>query len=705
LKKLFLLPLLIFLVLIFACEDKTPAVETNTYTVFFYHNNELIKVGEYTEGETVIFPEIMNNPGFVFKGFFLNDKLLNENFLMPNTDIVINKIFIPIVYTITFNIETVPSQYINHGELIEIPIEPTKEKYIFLYWSFNGYEFDFNTPVTNDIMLIAVFEPIIYTISFNIDSVPNQYLTYLDNIIMPDNPVKEHHVFLYWTFNGYEFDFNTPVTSDIVLIAVFKPVIYIISFETNGGYLINCLELPFGSIIYYLNDAVKDGYVFLGWFLNRLLTSPVALPIIVSENLVLYAKLKLFIPPTIITIMHPNPCEIDPFHPDFNGHNRDVRRQQWRLTEQYFNVAIKIVPYPSHAHWGHNRVHYIIDNFNNNTPLADMFGISNSWIPDLAIEKAIVPVSDWINDIGSNINDVWWELGSFKNDLFGFENHLLTVSSGLFFNYNLLTQFGIENPTQIFLDGNWTWSRFEEWALNAKKLLPSNKFVLGGAIHLWADQFVHLNGGNLINPHNQRVEFHLPPALEAYDFIINLKNNELWDATALGNETSFNMISGNILLHPGHLAHFNSPDSWGNLNFQLEFVPFPINNTFFSNHNQWRAPENNTHLMVIANGTGNEKLAFQVWNMLQVWLTDYEQNNIIQKNLSNIFLDNRSIEAITQINNQVVLSMIYHISNFFSHNSWFVSIHNSIRHNNVFERMHFILSAYEAALKSLFNIN
>ena len=264
-KKLFLLPLLIFLVLIFACEDKTPAVETNTYTVFFYHNNELIKVGEYTEGETVIFPEIMNNPGFVFKGFFLNDKLLNENFLMPNTDIVINKIFIPIVYTITFNIETVPSQYINHGELIEIPIEPTKEKYIFLYWSFNGYEFDFNTPVTNDIMLIAVFEPIIYTISFNIDSVPNQYLTYSDNITMPDNPVKEHHVFLYWSFNGYEFDFNTPVTSDIVLIAVFEPVIFTISFNIDS---VPNQYLTYLDAIVVPDNPTKENYIFLHWTFN-----------------------------------------------------------------------------------------------------------------------------------------------------------------------------------------------------------------------------------------------------------------------------------------------------------------------------------------------------------------------------------------------------------------------------------------------------
>lgn len=51
-------------------------------------------------------------------------------------------------------------QYIKKGETATKPISPVKAGYNFLYWPYNIEEFDFNTPIYEDIKLIARWKPI-----------------------------------------------------------------------------------------------------------------------------------------------------------------------------------------------------------------------------------------------------------------------------------------------------------------------------------------------------------------------------------------------------------------------------------------------------------------------------------------------------------------------------------------------------------------
>ena len=61
-------------------------------------------------------------------------------------------------YTVTFATQggsTVSSQTIKEGEKAVRPKDPTKSGYAFLGWYLDGVQYDFNSPVVSDIRLVA----------------------------------------------------------------------------------------------------------------------------------------------------------------------------------------------------------------------------------------------------------------------------------------------------------------------------------------------------------------------------------------------------------------------------------------------------------------------------------------------------------------------------------------------------------------------
>lgn len=87
-------------------------------------------------------------------------------------------------------------------------------------------------------------------------------------------PTKSGYLFDKWTLNGKEFNFNTKIEKDITLKAVWKKddekvEKVVVSFDTNGGSNISSIELEKGKSIGKLPTPTKDGYTFVGWYLNN----------------------------------------------------------------------------------------------------------------------------------------------------------------------------------------------------------------------------------------------------------------------------------------------------------------------------------------------------------------------------------------------------------------------------------------------------
>ena len=83
--------------------------------------------------------------------------------------------------------------------------------------------------VTKDgtLVLKAYYDIVRYTITFDSkggSSVESQTVKYQETATEPEDPIKTDNTFLYWQFQGEEgaFDFSSPITSDITLIAVYE---------------------------------------------------------------------------------------------------------------------------------------------------------------------------------------------------------------------------------------------------------------------------------------------------------------------------------------------------------------------------------------------------------------------------------------------------------------------------------------------------
>ena len=147
-------------------------------------------------------------------------------------------------YTVTFVTgeggSPVQNQTVNAGAKATKPTtNPTKNGYKFKHWSTteNGSEYDFNTAVNKNLTLYAVWEensdvPPVNTVTVTFvvpdeaSSLPpdDQEISSGEKATKPADPEMGGYKFKHWstTENGEAYDFNTPVTTNLTLYAVFE---------------------------------------------------------------------------------------------------------------------------------------------------------------------------------------------------------------------------------------------------------------------------------------------------------------------------------------------------------------------------------------------------------------------------------------------------------------------------------------------------
>ncbi len=201
----------------------------------------------------------------------------------------------------------VQSVTVKDGKTVAEPEDPIKQavggtEYVFVAWTLNGVPFDFDTPITKNLTLKASYKTINTCVVF-FDSDGGTEVSQIEvkeglTIIAPEGPLKfEQNVdyeFLYWALNGVEFDFNTPITTDITLKAVYKKTEYcLVTFDTDGGNPISKARVEKGKCLAKPQDPVKNEsdaeYEFVKWTLNGVefdFSTPI------TENITLKAEFK-----------------------------------------------------------------------------------------------------------------------------------------------------------------------------------------------------------------------------------------------------------------------------------------------------------------------------------------------------------------------------------------------------------------------------
>lgn len=99
----------------------------------------------------------------------------------------------------------------------------------------------------------------------------------------PDNPTKEGHTFIGWYNGESEWDFETPVTTGLILTAKWQINRYTITFDTAGGSEVPSITQDYGTAITPPAAPTRTGYTFAGW--DREI--PTAMP---AENMTITAR-------------------------------------------------------------------------------------------------------------------------------------------------------------------------------------------------------------------------------------------------------------------------------------------------------------------------------------------------------------------------------------------------------------------------------
>lgn len=143
--------------------------------------------------------------------------------------------FLPlaVTHTVTFDSDggtsIAPITNVSDGTPVVRPSDPTRAGFTFVGWKLNGSTYDFSAPVTADITLVAAWEPVVSIVhKVTFDSAGGTAVASVTNIpdgslvAEPKDPTRKDFTFQGWTLNDRLYDFTTPITEDITLVAKWK---------------------------------------------------------------------------------------------------------------------------------------------------------------------------------------------------------------------------------------------------------------------------------------------------------------------------------------------------------------------------------------------------------------------------------------------------------------------------------------------------
>ena len=203
-----------------------------------------------------------------------------------------------------FSTGTTLTKNVAHGnKLNKIGLDtPTRDGYTFEGWFTDAScttAYDFDTVVTNGFTLYADWKVAKHYVTFNSNggsAVAYQIVEHGNKATKPADPTRDGYIFKGWfTVANAEFDFNTAITSNVILYAKWtaKPITtYTVTFDSNGGNQISSQTVREGAKAIRPANPIRLGYTFSGWYtsdgqefnFNTVITSNITLTAKWNEN-------------------------------------------------------------------------------------------------------------------------------------------------------------------------------------------------------------------------------------------------------------------------------------------------------------------------------------------------------------------------------------------------------------------------------------
>lgn len=282
--------------------------EINQYIISF-DSNEGSSVGAITQdyNTSVTEPSEPTRTGYTFAGWYTDDNTFLSEYVfttMPSSNITLYAKWNVNNYTISFDSDggsAVSPITQAFGTSVLAPSAPLKSGYEFVGW-FSDVEltsaYTFSTMPAQNITLYAkwdVYAGETYSVQFDVNggspSIDSQVIPENSTAVEPTDPTKEGYRFVEWQLDGEPFNFATPITGDITLIALWIQQ-FTVTFDVDGGSAVTAQVVDSGSLASQPDPSpTKSGNSFAGWFTTS--AKDVSFnfaTMIISENTTIYAK-------------------------------------------------------------------------------------------------------------------------------------------------------------------------------------------------------------------------------------------------------------------------------------------------------------------------------------------------------------------------------------------------------------------------------
>lgn len=217
--------------------------------------------------------------GYEIKWYIDGEELVGNKEITENTSIE-GKYVKTVNYTVKFNSDggtKVVDQKLKPNELAKEPTNVTKYGFILKGWYLNNKVYDFNTPVTKNITLVAKWDEDTtiqrYTVTFDSNGgskVGDKRVIEGQAVTAPTNPTKSGNTFDGWYLNDKKYDFKTAVTSNIKLVAKWNEVTkHTVTFNSDNGTSNTTVTVNDGEKVTKPSNPTKSGYTFKEWQLNN----------------------------------------------------------------------------------------------------------------------------------------------------------------------------------------------------------------------------------------------------------------------------------------------------------------------------------------------------------------------------------------------------------------------------------------------------
>ena len=181
---------------------------------------------------------------------------------------------VPREYTITWNVDgTATNVSVAYGAAITAPTNPTKEGYTFTGWMIAEGEALPETMPAKNIVATAQWAKNKYKLTFKAEGYEWEPadVEWGADIHAPACVSKEGHTLEGWYYTDgekekkFNFEADKMPMHDLTLTAKWTINQYTITFDTDGGSMIEPITLDYGTVITAPEAPTKDGYTFKEW--------------------------------------------------------------------------------------------------------------------------------------------------------------------------------------------------------------------------------------------------------------------------------------------------------------------------------------------------------------------------------------------------------------------------------------------------------